>query len=393
VPIKFQKLSYAMIEDSSEIAEWLTQFDKPMQNTAISLLSHLRFVKRDEYSNWILGKLESNKFDKCALYAVRKLENENLWHNITGEVLDRPAVSQGSEDFIYSLMSNITRLNSLKLFDTPSLNILREQKIRDIILIDDSIGSGERVKTFIQSMMANKTFKSWWSYGLVRIYIFSLVRTVESEKYIVQNIPGSDHGIRKYRKSDKIRFESEIVYRREDLSNRWGSEYQDILSLCGSITQIPSFLQKGWGGVMGNIIFYHSIPDNIPGILYFSENGWKPLFLRACVPEWLRLLLNNHVKKTKIKRYDSKIKITEDIMQILLLIKKGVRNKSSLALRMDYDSVVINGILKKILIAGFVSDKLRLTKTGLNILKQKIQKRKVMKYNYDLYIPQKWCAD
>ena len=396
--VETKQLSYDMIEKSPEILNWLSQFDDSKRKTAISLLSQLRFVTREVYSAWLLDKLTPAQFgNKSAIYAVRKfLDDQSALWDDKGEVINRPGISQGSEDFVYSLVANAVRDHQTTFFDHPSLCALKDEQIHDIVLIDDSIGSGNRVSDFIKSMMVSKTLKSWWSFGLIKIWIIAFARTKESEKYIISNTPGSDHPRRKYRKSSKFTFVSEIVYSKERLVNRWGVQWQNILELCDSETKVKGKWRHGFGRVMGNIVFYHSVPNNIPGVLFYNGSSWNQLVARSGTPQWLRTLLDNPKKPGKDKSSSVSsftASVPDEIMQLLLLVKRGVRNSFSLALRMDCEHRIIRGILERVVAAGLVTNKTRLTEAGLKILKQKGSKEdKSQVLNYDLYIPEKWCA-
>lgn len=396
--VETKQLSYDMIEKSPEILSWLSQFDDSKRKTAISLLSQLRFVTRDVYSAWLLDKLTPAQFGKkSAIYAVRKFpDDQSAFWDDKGEVINRPSISQGSEDFVYSLVANAVRDHRTTFFDHPSLGALKDEQIHDIVLIDDSIGSGNRVSGFIKSMMISKTLKSWSSFGLIKICIIAFARTKESEKYIISNTLGSDHARRKYRKSSKFTFVSKIVYSKESLVNRWGVQWQNILELCDSETKVNKKWRRGFGRVMGNIVFYHSVPNNIPGVLFCNGSRWKQLMARSGTPQWLRTLLDSPRKPGKDKSSSVSSftsSVPGEIIQLLLLVKRGVRNSYSLALRMDCEHCIIRGMLERVAATGLVTNKTRLTEAGLKILKQKGAKEdKSQVLNYDLYIPEKWCT-
>ena len=223
--IKTKQLTIEKIDNSSEIKDWISQFSFSDASVAKSLLCRLEFVSRDNYSRWLLEILKNytNK-GSCAIYAVRKFDKKIkcLWDN-NGCVQPRPPQTQGSEDLVASVISNSNRQNNNFFIDHPSLDVLRENKVRHILLIDDSIGSGQRVSNFIQLMTSNKTFLSWWNGGFLTIHIISYARTCQSEQFIKKETPGSDHGKRKYRLSHKLIFDSTIVYDAFDLHNRWGN--------------------------------------------------------------------------------------------------------------------------------------------------------------------------
>ena len=232
--VRGKNLSLGGIEHSPEIQCWLSQFPPERRLAAISLLMHLRFIPRDEYSAWLRDMLEAfSARGVCGVYSVRKkvTEWEPLWDE-AGLVVGRPGTSLGSEDLVYSIISN-ARSNA-RLLDHPNLAMLRSHRVREELLIDDSIGSGERVSDFIRGMMAHSTFRSWWSFGVIRLHIISLARTRESEKTILDATPGSDHGRRFHPKSSKVSFEGDIVYSRDWLQGRWGDGWQAVRNLCDS---------------------------------------------------------------------------------------------------------------------------------------------------------------
>lgn len=79
----------------------------------------------------------------------------------------------------------------------------------------------------------------------------------------------------KFRKSSKIDFTSEIVYDKDWLEGRWGENHQQVIQLCRSQTKIPTKRRLGYGGVMANIVFYHSVPNNIPGVCGLPTRNGK----------------------------------------------------------------------------------------------------------------------
>jgi RNA-directed DNA polymerase len=386
-----KRLNLAAIENSTEIQAWLSQFTPENQAAAKCLLMKLSFVTRDDYSNWLKEALQSLPANEpCAVYAVRKAEKkvkkiDYLW-DVKGNVVNRPGTTLGSEDLVYSLVSNVVRSNEKRFFDHPSLGVLKKKKIHNIVLIDDSIGSGDRVSGFIKSMMAHKSFRSWWSFGFINIIVLSFARTIESKKAIIEKIPGSNHGKRKHPVSSKIRFVSEIVYSKIWLKGRWGPGYEAILNSCDSKAKILKW-PRGYGDVMGNIVFYHSVPNNIPGVLFECKNRWRPLFPGRSVPDWLTSLIDNQPSLSK-----------DDMLRLLSLIKSGVRRHSSLALRMDRDNEVLKEMLRNVIDSGLVLPNIRITEAGIRVLRQRTgrsdsRQKRLQKIDRALYIPKSWCAD
>jgi hypothetical protein len=391
-----KRMTPEKIERSEEVQEWLTQFSDNDVLTAASLLCRLQFISRDEYSNWLLTKLRAYlNLNSVAVYAVRKFKKtaQCLWQK-NNNTQPRPAQTQGSEDLISSVISNANRRHNNFFLDHPSLTVLKDQKIRNIILIDDSIGSGKRVADFIQLMTNNKTFMSWWSGGYISLHILSYVRTRQSEKYILDRTSGSDHGNRKIRLSSKLKFDSDLIYEANDIQKRWGKSSDAILSLCSSIKKIPKDRRKGFGYVMGNIVFYHSVPNNIPGILVCANKGWIPLFPNRSLPDWAsRLLKETEVLPEITETRFDQLQISNSMVDLLEIIKRGLRTRASLSRRLDCDESITQKLVKQAIQFGFVSPHLRILQAGQDYLHKKQKKGFERKLDYSLYIPQSWCAD
>lgn len=388
--MKYESLTLTAIESSTEIQAWLAQIPENKRITAKTMLSRLRFISHDVYATWFQKTIQQLPSDKLhALYSVRKLNDSEiaLW-NSDGSIASRPGVSLGSEDFVYSLVANVVRANPEKLFDHSSLTELRDKKIRDFVLIDDSIGSGVRVSGFINAMLNHPTFLSWWSFGFVRIHVITFARPRESESRIIDAMRGSDHGIRKFRKSSKIDFTSEVVYNTEWLESRWGDQYTQILELCESQTKIPKWARYGYGEVMANRVFYHSVPNNIPGLFWFQNEKWKGLFTGRALPDWMVRLLNtpSNAKNSTIGA------IPQDIDQLLSLIKLGVRSSMTIATRLNCDHKFALALLAKARELRLLSDQNRLTFFGFDRLKGANSLVPLPLWDRSLYIPSSWSV-
>lgn len=385
-----ESLTVAAITSSPEIQAWLSQFQEDRQVTAMMMLSRLRFVSRDVYSAWlrsVIAALPTNEVH--ALYSVRKLDDgvTTLW-NDSGAVVNRSGTSLGSEDLVYSLISNVVRSHSKMLLDHPSLNELHDKKVHSIILIDDSIGSGDRVAGFINAMLNSPTFLSWWSFGLIKMSVISFARPRESESKIIAQVRGSDHGMRKFRKSTKISFTSELVYHTDGLESRWGGQYMQVLDLCKTQTKVAKWARFGYGEVMANTVFYHSVPNNIPGVIWFQNDRWKGLFPGRALPDWLPQLL----AQQKNENQSTGTYIPPEIRQLLKFIKRGVRNATSLATRLGCDHKFALALLERARELGLLSDHNRLTMVALDLLSRGEPVEVLPEWDRSLYIPSSWCV-
>lgn len=385
-----QSLTYQMLDSSTEIQDWLQQFKEEDQITAKLMLTKLKFYPYDSFTRWL-----SKEFDKFpanyhyALYSIRKVEEEECYWEGSGEPIMRPASSLGSEDFVTSLIATLVKKND-QLLDHPSLTSLKEFSVKKIILIDDSIGSGERVATFINLMLKHPTLLSWWSYGLIEIHVLAFATTSKGKIYIYENVVGSNHHKRVYPLSKKLSIYTRLTYDSKTLHSRWGDGIDHILSLCDRYKKVTLKARRGYGRVMGNTIFYHSVPNNIPGIFHSQRRGWKPLFPNRALPNWcIKLLSSPNVEIEDIQSGKT------DIARLLIAVKKGIRKKASLARYLNCDVTFVEELLAYCVKKGFLLDQRRLSRVGKDFLmKNKISTQQDIIPNYSTdYIPKSWSVD
>lgn len=386
---QLKRIPSSKIDASAEIQGWLAQFPEGQRATAKLMVSRLQFVSRDIYSTWlqrVFAALPTGKI--YALYSVRKLEDELPLWNERGEIVARPGDSLGSEDLVYSLVANLVRSNPKTLLDHSSIAELRGKQVHDYLLIDDSIGSGDRVSDFINAMLSHPTFLSWWSFGIVKIHVVSFARPREAEAKIIAKIKGSDHEQRKFRKSSKVDFTSEMVYETDWLEGRWGENYQQVIELCSSQTKIPKWARRGYGEVLANIVFYHSVPNNLPGSLWFTNDKWQGLMPGRAVPNWLLALIEH----TPLVAPESSSSISDEMVRLLAFVKRGVRNSSSIAARLGVDHKYAVGLLSGAQEMGMLTPQVRITPAGLDQLKNANCTVALPVWNRSLYTPTSWCA-
>jgi hypothetical protein len=168
--------------------------------------------------------------------------------------------------------------------------------------------------------------------------------------------------------------------------SRWGPNYQSIIDLCDSMSSIPSVVRRGFGNTMANIVFYHSIPDNLPGVLWFQCPKWNALFSDRSMPKWLPALLDG---STSTQRHGS---LSESLLTMLRLIKKGMRNQHSLARAMGLDVTVLRQILVRGRDSGLLTAGNRLTRAGSQSVWAEKQGSETDQFDRSLYVPSRWCV-
>jgi hypothetical protein len=379
-----------MIDRSPEIQAWLRQFAEPDRLTAIELLLHLRFRTRDAYADWIVAELEDMS-GPCALYAVRRLPGHQLsvW-NPQGRFVHRTATARGSEDLVMSVIAQLTRRDDRKYLDHPSIQTLRSRRIKQLVFLEDSVGSGDRVAAFIRRFFDQPSIRSWWSYGKIRLHVVAPVRSETGEAAIVEQLPGSDHPSRVHPKSTKVVFHGALVYSASWLRGRWGPQAADIRSLCLRTTQIPKHRRLGYGDVMANQIFFHSVPNNIPGVLFVSNARWQPLFPERVFPAWLSTLLST--PPAPVPSRPTGAIPSGVLLSALVLIKGGLTRFVGLGHRLGISPGHLAHVLASGVESGFLTPQFRLTSRGRDVVIRSGQATGPAPFDRSLYLPQSWCA-
>ena len=163
-----------------------------------------------------------------------------------------------------------------------------------------------------------------------------------------------------------------------------------IRDLCDATTVIPRDRRRGYGNTMSNIVFYHSVPNNIPGMLFCQNKSWNALFPHRMVPEWLPRILDGPAERTQVKT--TATRIPENLINLLLLIKKGRRTDIALSRGLGFDPSIVHELLAQAKSAGFINENNRLSAIGSQAIWVNTRKVEGAAFDMALYIPTKWCA-
>jgi hypothetical protein len=168
--------------------------------------------------------------------------------------------------------------------------------------------------------------------------------------------------------------------------------------------------QRGFGGVMANVIFHHSVPDNSPGMLWYEAEGWNPLFPGRTFPLWMSKLLATSstplprlsglkqwlfglLRGSGSNRISSEASAVDgNILAILNAASRGLRAVRPIARAIGLDSKVVIGLMQQARSAGLLSRTNRLTKAGIDFLRKHKRSSQRLSFDRSLYVPSKWCV-
>ena len=387
-------LDHEQIDSTCEIGLWLDQFNHEDRSTARSMIRRLRFVSPTLFMNWTRDAIiEAANNRPCAIYAIRKLEpSEKAFWVSDGEVVHRPGGSLGSEDLVYSCITTVCRKNPL-LLDHPSIENMRDMQVDRIILVDDSMGTGNQAAEFANRFMNNASIKSWASFEWVGLTVVSFSRLRQSEGVVQSKLPQTfrRHGaLSNSENESRLKFRSRHVFDKNELLTRWGPGFESMLLLCDQCTKIKVKWRRGYSQSMSNVVFDHSVPNNIPGFFWNDTSRWKALFPGRSLPTWTQNLLSESYKSEVPATH----LITEDLLELLYWVGRGLRDASSLAFKINIDVDHAIGLRSRGVQLGLVTPNKRLTKTGRDLLKnQKKISQMPLEWNQKLYIPSSWSVD
>ena len=256
------------LDETERGIQWLKQFPLTEREIGRQFLRSLRLVSHTAFESAISKVLEDlfKEFPKenFALFDVTELE-------VDEEAAAAPRRKAGSSsDRIRHFNENLTRVHGQKVRAHPTVHSMRAERIKNIVLIEDFIGTGKRVSSYLRFTM-NASLKSWISFGWTKLWIVSYgglehgVRTLESKGY------GLKHG--------RIRLATPAQAQALYLS--------PLLQVFAATYAKRTHRRKipmGFGGGGVATIFEHGCPNNAPVVLWSPGSKFKPLFPDRGIP-------------------------------------------------------------------------------------------------------------
>ncbi|MGV2129491.1 phosphoribosyltransferase-like protein [Agrobacterium vitis] len=274
--------------DNDRVAAWLDQFEAGDRANASLMLSAVKLVSADEFTDAMMGILDSlaAKKKRLALYNETERPRRNgrphrLFTETTTKVKratgNGPALvprqryvdeSVGSEGVVATLISQFRKTNSSIVDLNPGPNIIRKRQSRHFVLVTDFIGSGQRAIDFLDAAWRVRSTRSWWSR-----------RTRAGLSFDVVAFAGTDDGIERLRMhTSKPNVHVFLICPTiQQVFSR--PQAAAIEALC--VKYVPKRLRDdalGFQKTGALIGFSHSMPNNAPPILWKKFGKWTPLF-------------------------------------------------------------------------------------------------------------------
>lgn len=376
------------LSDTDACKNWLSQFKVDDQAKAIKFIDSMLLVSHEEFiermRNIILKRAEVSQ-TPIGLYAEREIKkwrgepNRLFKEKIKNKVKrafgagPRPVESvrhdapeTGSEGIIAWLITELCRENPGKFINHPGPDKIRSNRVREIFIVTDFIGSGKRITDYLQSAWRLASVKSWHSFKLI--------------KFEVLAYSGTDAGI-KVVKKHKCRPKIEFVTSCPTIYTEFSHELTlELRNLCQYYDPIDhddtdSLGYKGTGAL---ILFSHGCPNNVPRMVHKASKRWSPLFPSRVTAKVRSIFGNRDDASDLFKRLESlgerRISTEVWIRKTSIEGKKMLLLLSALRSAPRFDEVLsrktrliipeIRLLIKKAQKWGLINERRRLTTEG-----------------------------
>ncbi len=332
--------------------EWLENFALQDRSAAALLLDSLQYVEESTLRTGLIRLLEidfgEERIEQPAIVIAARTGRELAqFGSSLEEVLAEEnssvafenvfpgapfSVEAGSE----SLCGNIIRefrTRHGRSFDLLSpnstLDDMRTKRCRSIVLVSDFAGSGDQVVKAANLLTRNATIRSWRSFGWVRIHVILLAATPLGKK-VVERARSVDH--------------VSVLFMAHNFESIGWSDVQrnEVIRICRQYAspRLRSRYALGWNESKGLFLMQHSIPNNIPCVIWQDSgrgqrDAWSALLPRRTMPESLGRLL-------AMKAYDARFgsqmqsrQLSEFSVQLILTLEaihRGARTVERLAI-------------------------------------------------------------
>jgi hypothetical protein len=360
---------------------WLSKFDLEDREAAARLVRALTLVSHSAFLRDLSRRVleTANSYDlPVALFAAREMKPENLpvfleKLNAADQTSTVDAVASGSdlgsEARVAATIRSLCSAHPGRLLNHPNVAQMRASRCKAIIIVDDLVGSGKRVREYLAALWDCRSIRSWWSRGNIEFLVVSYAVTDEGAKSV-----------------SKLKYAPKLVYNRICPTLRslpWSQDRKTTISeLCtkyGAKLAAKRFI-LGFQGSAALLVFEHGCPNNVPAILWArSKNGedWEPLF-----PEKTVLPLESSAFPHEIVRRDP-ISLLVDIGQerlaarlqkappishetilILAYAAKGVKTSGALSFATGLSEEDCKRLIQLCVEWGFLTFRFRLTSAG-----------------------------
>jgi hypothetical protein len=257
------------LDESPEAKSWLGQFDIVDREIARQLLRKLTLVSQNDFERnlqiAVEGVIDQTRTENVALLSITEPPNRYVT-----EGGRRTAGS--SADRIKHLVENLSRIHGDRVRANPTLSSMRADRVKNIVLVEDFVGSGRRIRCFWKHEIS-KSVKSWASYKWTKIWLVCYAGLKNGLQAVIRNLPiPEDRIITVLSAQDKRLLLTPAM---RVFAEKYGRKLRN----------------EAWAGYSGGgstLVFQHGCPNNTPAILWANSKGFRALFPNRGIPTGLQ---------------------------------------------------------------------------------------------------------
>lgn len=255
-----------LLEETPEAQDWLSQFHVIDGQIARQLLRRLNLVSQSDFDQRIQTLVESifarAPRENFALLTVSEPPPEAF------EQDKERRIPGSSTDRIKHIIENLSRIHGDRIRANPTVESMRNDRVRNVILVEDFIGTGDRITGYWRDR-APKSVKSWISYGWTRLWVASYAAMDEGRIAMRRAMPINDSHIATVvpARHEKLGLTEPMAW----VARKYGE-------------RLAGRHWRGYGGGGGLTVFQHGCPNNTPAILWCARGKFRPLFPDRGVP-------------------------------------------------------------------------------------------------------------
>lgn len=248
--------SWPIEKNIVDVMAWVLQFDSTDYDLAIRILCQMNIIGSDELNSALA--ISYSKLLRHAGERGVKISKENTIYIPFG------SAGKSGAMIAYNFRM-INGLNSAYFLSKDTIEFIKEGKIENLVLIDDIVASGEQSSSQVKEI-AEKAL----GLGISNIFVITAIGFKDGINKLMETQMADVFSAIEYDVSDTVCSLDADFYKGLPYETR--KSYQERL--------MTKYKGLGYKGIGALIAFYYNTPNCTINSVWFSKDGWIPLFPR-----------------------------------------------------------------------------------------------------------------
>lgn len=362
--------------------KWIHQFTGQETHLAKLLLDYLQLVSHSNFEACINQAIEQICADTTGPIALFTPEKR---------LIDPEFSNPGSEDRLAHIFRNIQRQFPDRILIKPTLDRMREAKVKHVVIVDDFVGSGQRIENYWDVWASTEVIgegegqnrviqrrgrlRSWLSFGYCKLWLVGYAIHEQGLQRVLNAIPYLDREHTRF----QIRLPADEGY--------WPLPVRDFFEKNEARTR-KYITALGGADISCPLVFQHGCPDNCPAILWTNGSAFQALFPNRAIPttlyscfeggqnldrgaEVLRRAGQKRLALSLIEKMSHNVNSQEysEILTLLGLLLRGIRPERIPQILL-IEEVKIQRLLDTASELGLIDDRSKVTSFGRDLVKR-----------------------